>query len=85
MTHELKVYTTLIEGHSVLNYVYWCSPDMGFKFHLLAEVGQPWFAEARDKADALAKKRGCVIRRVGLNSDPWYVEALIKEKEVANC
>lgn len=85
MTHAMKVYTTLIEGHRVLNYVYWCSPDMGFRFHMLCEVGQPWYEEAKRMADVLAKKRGCVIKQIELSESPWYVDALVKEKEVENC
>lgn len=79
----VRVYTRIMEGHSVLVYSYWCNPDMGFRFHMLCEVGQPWYAEAERKARDLAEQRGCVIKQIELSDRPWFVDALVKEKEHA--
>ena len=83
MRKDVRVYTRMIEGNRALNYAYQASPDMGFRFHLLCEVGQPWQAEAKRKADKLAARSGCVIGQVELESAPWFVDALIN-KEVKN-
>lgn len=72
----MKVTTTRIEGHRALVYRYDVNKDIGFKFHLACEVGDPWIAEARHKAQALADKHHCRIVKVELNASPWYVEAL---------
>lgn len=74
----VRVYTRIMEGHSVLVYIYWLSRDMGLRFHMLREVGQPWYAEA--KAQDLAEQRGCVIKQIELSDRPWFVDALVKEK-----
>jgi len=77
----LKVYTSNIEGHRALNYVYRCSPHMGFHFHLLSEVGEPWQAQAAEMALRLAQQANADIKQVELDYCPWYVDALIERSE----
>ena len=78
----MKVTTKSMEGHLALTYTYKVGSvsGLGFKFHLLSEVGAQWQPEAEQMANALAKKQGCVIKQVELNSKPWYVDALVKEE-----
>lgn len=77
----MKVYTSNIEGHRVLNYVYRVSPDMGFHCHLLSEVGEPWQAQAKEMAQRLAQQADSEIKQVELDQHPWYVDALIKKEK----
>lgn len=77
----MKVYTSNIEGVRVLNYVYRASPDMGFHFHLLSEVGEPWQPQAQWLAEQLAKEANADIKQVELDCHPWYVDALIKRSK----
>jgi hypothetical protein len=78
----MKVTTKWMEGHLALTYSYTVdsASGLGFKFHLLSEVGAPWQARAEQMANALAKYQGRVINQVELNAKPWYVDALVKEK-----
>lgn len=78
----MRVFTKDMEGHSVLTYSYNASRDMGFQFHLLGEVGEPWQEQARKKALALAKERKCVIDTVELTKRPWLVDVLVKAEQV---
>lgn len=76
---RVRVYTRKIQGVDALNYVYAPNSEISFHFHLECEVGEPWRAQAQRLAQALAQKRGCVIRQVELDAEPWYVDALVKE------
>jgi hypothetical protein len=78
----MKVFTTPIQGFSVLCYQYSAGREMSFKFHLLTEVGEPWQREAKALAQKLADKRGCKIVTKELHAYPWYVEVL--EKQTTN-
>ena len=75
----MKVFTSNIQGHQVLNYVYRGCPDMEFRFHLACEVGEPWRRQAEVFANTLAASRNCEIKRVSLGEAPWYVEALVSK------
>jgi hypothetical protein len=76
----VKVTTKRIEGHRTLVYSYEVNKDIGFTFHLLSEVGEPWQTEARELQQALLKP-GQEVRQVELTGKPWYVDA-IKEIRV---
>jgi len=77
----VKVTTKRMEGHRVLSYQYDVNRDIGFSFHLLSEVGEPWQAEAKAKQQALLKPGECVVQ-VELSAKPWYVDAIEKEIRV---
>lgn len=72
----MRVYTTPIQGFSVLCYRYRLSEGGYCKFHLLAEVGEPWQREAKALAQALADKHASKIVTKELDAYPWYVEVL---------
>ena len=84
MKHDVRVYTRQIQGHRALHYAYNAAPGMGFLFHLLSEVGEPWKEAAKRRAHMLALKRGCVIKTVELDAKPWYVDVLVKESTSDN-
>lgn len=75
----MKVFTSNIQGHQVLNYVYRVCPDMEFRFHLACEVGEPWRRQAEVFANTLAASRNCEIKEIELGEYPWYVEALVSK------
>lgn len=76
MRSNLKVYTTKIQGHNVLTYKYRASKDIAFEFHLLCEVGQPWYLDAKHLRDTLAKLTNSTITVVELDTYPWVIEVL---------
>lgn len=75
---QLEVTTTLMEGYRVLTYRYDANQYLGFKFHLLSEVGAPWQSEAKAMQRALLKPGEQVVQ-VELSTKPWYVDAIVKE------
>jgi len=77
----MKVYTEIIEGHRVLTYRYDVSPDTGFKFHLLSEVGEPWRGQAKALRGHLLRPGERVVQ-AELSAKPWYVDAI--EREIAS-
>lgn len=78
MTH-ITVKTERIGPVNALVYTYWLAPGYGFRHNLLCEVGYPWYDEAKQKAEALAARRGGVIKQVELSARPWLVDAIVKE------
>lgn len=60
-----------------LRYEYDCCEDASFSFNLLCEVGEPWQAEAKAQAKALAIEMGCAIGEARFDHDPWVVDALV--------
>lgn len=67
------------ESHRVLHYTYQLNAQVGMRFHLLCEVGEPWQAAAKGKLAVLLKANpGYELRSIELPRAPWYVEALVK-------
>ena len=73
----MKVNALCFGEVTALRYEYDISDDGGFSLYLLCEVGEPWQAEAKAMAEALATERGCTIQQVELDYAPWYVDALV--------
>lgn len=69
-----------MQGYDVLHYAYAPNSEIGFVFHTLAEVGEPWQKVAAKKVAALAKERKRVIQLVKLPRRPFIVEALVKNE-----
>lgn len=69
------------EKLKVLHYSYSVNgPLIGFRFHLLCEVGEPWQAAAKAKLAALLQANPAYeLQTVELGAAPWYVEALVKK------
>lgn len=69
------------EKLKVLHYSYSVNgPLIGFRFHLLCEVGEPWQARAKaGQALLLRANPSCEVRGVELDAPPWYVEALVEK------
>lgn len=69
------------ESVRVLHYSYSVpGPLIGFRFHLLCEVGEPWQAAAKAKLAALLQANPAYeLQTVELGAAPWYVEALVKK------
>lgn len=75
----MKVTTTHIDGHTVLVYQYQANAHIGFKFHLLSEVGEPWQPLAKQALANLCYMRKSRVVQVELDRKPWYVDALVPE------
>ena len=60
-----------------LTYRYNIGPGMGFAFHLLCEVGEPWQPDARAALDDLRRK-GYRIETRELDAAPWIADFAVK-------
>jgi hypothetical protein len=70
---------TIIKG-GILVYSYNVSPDCGFRFHTLAEVGEPYQAEFRE----MIEKRGLDIEYgADLDHSPWVVDRIKNHNNLA--
>lgn len=68
------------DGTRILNYVYNATPEIGFHFHLLSEVGEPWQAQAKAKLAGLVRANpNYELKTIELDYKPWYVDALVKK------
>lgn len=65
----------------VVHYVYALGGTGGeVKFHLLAEVGQPWQGLVQAKlAGLLRANPSFELKQVELPTHPWYVDALVRK------
>lgn len=73
----MKVTARWVEGHLVLTYAYHISRGMGFRFHMLCEVGGPWQAKAKAQLAVLCRKHDSVVKCVELQAKPWYADTLV--------
>lgn len=74
----MRVKTKQIGKVLALVYIYDISPDIGFSVHTLAEVGEPWQAEAKAEAQRTADFWGKRIKYgADIEQAPWIVDALV--------
>ena len=74
----MRVKTKKIGDVRALVYIYDTSQDCGFAFHTLAEVGEPWQAEAKAEARRTADFWGMRIKHgVEIDQAPWFVDILV--------
>ena len=76
----MKCFTENIAGHQVMCSRYDVNKDIGFCFHLMAEVGAPYQKQMRALANSLASARKSVIRTIELDQAPWYADVMEKRK-----
>lgn len=62
----------LVYADGEIRYDYRASPDMGFTFSTLSEVGQPFIPAYRE----IIEKNGLEIITVELPTQPWLTDAL---------
>ena len=74
----MRVKTTEFGPVRALVYRYSAGPDIDFEFYTLAEVGEPWQAEAKAEAQRTAAFWGKTIRYgMEIEHAPWIVDALV--------
>jgi hypothetical protein len=75
--HHVIVWETVDGGRApYLTYEYSLGEGVVMEFHTLAEVGEPWRANARAAADELAATEGKVVATINIDYAPWVVDAL---------
>lgn len=73
----MKVFTSIINGHRVLNYVYRPNYDITCHWHLISEVGERWQPELRDMAQLLANAMNADIVAMELDAKPWFADVMV--------
>lgn len=76
----MKCFTRQVGKHQVMCYRYDVNKDIGFCFHLMAEVGAPYQKQMRALANSLAAANNAVIVTKELDQAPWYADVMEKRK-----
>ena len=69
MNHNCRIKTKKIAGHTAYFFKYDATPDTGFEFSMLCEVGQPFIP----MFEAMIKKRNLKLKTIEIDERPWVI------------